>query len=64
MEKHRNGVEQVTEAASGMRFSDVALRFALWVVYGGEAGELVYRSNSIQEGFGTSSADCASHSSN
>jgi hypothetical protein len=64
MEMHRNGVEQVTEAASGMTFSDVALRFALWVVYGGEAGELVYCSNSIQESFGTSSADCPSHSAN
>jgi hypothetical protein len=64
MEKHRNGVEQVTETAPGMRFSDVALRFALWVVYGGEAGELVYRSNSIQESFGVSAADCASHSAN
>jgi hypothetical protein len=64
MEKHRNGVEEVTEAASGMRFSDVALRFALWVVYGGEAGELVYRSNSIQESFGVSAADCASHHAN
>jgi len=61
---HRNGVEQVTEAAPGMRLSDMALRFALWVVYGGEAGELVYRSNSIQEDFGTSSADCASRHAN
>ena len=61
---HRNGVEQVTEAASGMSFSDVALRFALWVVYGGEAGELVYRSNSLQESFGISSAECPSHHAN
>jgi len=59
-----NGVEQVSQPGPATRFSDAALRFALWVVYGGEAGELVYRSNSIQEGFGISSADCPSHRAN
>jgi len=42
-----------TGTAPAPTLSDVALRIALWVLYGGAAGEMVYGSKMIEEGMGT-----------
>ena len=48
------------EKAPPLTLSDVALRVALWVLYGGAAGEMVYGSKTIEEGMGAPVAGCAS----
>jgi hypothetical protein len=50
----RGNVIKSGEAARAPTLADVALRVALWVVYGGAAGEMVYASNTIEEEMGTS----------
>jgi len=59
METQRNGLEP-PENAPAVTLSDVALRVALWVLYGGAAGEMVYGSKMIEEGMGTPLAGCSS----
>jgi hypothetical protein len=52
------------DAAPAPTLADVALRVALWVVYGGAAGEMVYASNTIEEGTGASLPESSSRHSN
>ena len=52
------------EAAPAPTFADVALRVALWVVYGGAAGEMVYASKAIEEGMGASLPESSSRHPN
>jgi hypothetical protein len=54
-----NGMRPL-ENAPAVTLSDVALRIALWLVYGGAAGEMVYGSKTIEEGMGTPLARCSS----
>jgi hypothetical protein len=54
-----NAVEQ-RETAPAPKLSDLALRVALWVVYGGAAGEIVYSTKTIEEGMGTPLSSCSS----
>jgi hypothetical protein len=46
--------------APAMTLSDIALRVALWVLYGGAAGEMVYGSKTIEEGMGAKVSGCSS----
>jgi hypothetical protein len=64
MELQHNSADHISEAPPRMRFSDAALRFALWVVYGGEAGELVYHSGNAPKDSGDSAADSPSAPAN
>jgi hypothetical protein len=59
METQRNGVNQA-ENAPAVTLSDIALRVALWVLYGGAAGEMVYGSKMIEEGMGATVSGCSS----
>lgn len=59
METQSNGMNPV-ENAPPVTLSDVALRVALWVLYGGAAGEMVYGSKTIEEGMGAPLAGCSS----
>ncbi|HYL68850.1 MAG TPA: hypothetical protein VEX69_06775 [Candidatus Limnocylindria bacterium] len=59
METQSNGINPV-ESAPPLRLSDVALRVALWVLYGGAAGEIVYGSKTIEEGMGAPLTGCSS----
>ena len=51
METQTNGMKPA-ENGPPVTLSDVALRVALWVLYGGAAGEMVYGSRTIEEGMG------------
>lgn len=53
METQGNSVEPKT-VAHAPKLSNVALRVALWVLYGGAAGEIVYVTKTIEEGMSTS----------
>lgn len=44
--------------------ANVALRVALWVVYGGAAAEMVYGSHAIEEGMATAIPDCSAQRPN
>lgn len=59
MEAQINGGEPA-ENAPAVTLSDIALRLALWVLYGGAAGEMVYGSKMIEEGMGGPLAGCSS----
>lgn len=48
------------ETTPAPTLSDVALRVALWVLYGGAAGEMVYGTRTIEEGMGTPPSSCSS----
>jgi hypothetical protein len=59
METQRNGVKHA-ENVPAVTLSDIALRVALWLLYGGAAGEMVYGSKTIEEGMGASLSGCFS----
>src|SRR4029077_4822970 len=63
METQTNGLRS-GEAAPAPTFADVALRVALWVVYGGAAGEMVYASKAIEDGMGASLPESSSRHPN
>jgi hypothetical protein len=46
------------DTAPAPTLANVALRVALWVVYGGAAAEMVYGSQAIEEGMVTAIPDC------
>jgi len=46
--------------APAVTLSDIALRVALWVLYGGAAGEMVYGSKTSEEGMGATVTGCSS----
>lgn len=46
-------------AAHAPKLSDVALRVALWVLYGGAAGEMVYVTKTIEEGMSMPLSSCS-----
>jgi hypothetical protein len=63
METSGTGLRAAENAPAHM-LSDVALRVALWVVYGGAAGEMVYGSRTIEEGMGITPSNCSSRHAN
>jgi hypothetical protein len=59
METQSNGTKPAGNAPA-VTLSDIALRVALWVLYGGAAGEMVYGSKMIEEGMGAKVSGCSS----
>ncbi len=60
MEVQMNGVAQPAGDGPALELSDVALRVALWLLYGGAAGEIVFCSKTIEEGMGAPLSSCSS----
>jgi hypothetical protein len=55
---------RAAENAPAQMLSDVALRVALWVVYGGAAGEMVYGLRTFEEGMRATASGCSSRHAN
>jgi hypothetical protein len=60
----QGNIIQTAEKAPAVTLSNVALRVALWVLYGGAAAEMVYGSKTIEEGMATPLAGCSSRHAN
>ena len=59
MEIERN-IAKGAELAPPVTLSDVAVRVALWVLYGGEAAEMVYGAKTLEGAMATPLAGCSS----
>jgi hypothetical protein len=55
---------RIKSAAPAPTLANVALRVALWVVYGGAAAEMVYGSQAIEEGMVAAIPDCSAQRPN
>jgi hypothetical protein len=53
-------IVKTAEKAPPVTLSDVAVRVALWVLYGGEAAEMVYGAKTLEEATATPLAGCSS----
>jgi hypothetical protein len=53
-------IAKTAEKAPPVTLSDVAVRVALWVLYGGEAAEMVYGAKTLETAMATPLAGSAS----
>jgi hypothetical protein len=56
----QGNIVKAAERVPAVTLSDVAVRVALWVLYGGAAAEMVYGATTLEEGRATTLSGCSS----